>query len=172
MKKYKILFADLDGTLIKTKSGETFPKGIWDMEFRFEVLDTIKKIQPEYVFIVSNQGGIEKGLVNDEYFTDKFIFIESAIREYCGVFVEGCYWPNNDKECVYRKPNIGMLDHLCQMYIQTKNPLPQICNEDCLMIGDASGKDGQWSDTDKKTAENFGCDYLDVEDFVKLINKE
>lgn len=36
MKNYKILFADLDGTLIKTKSGETFPKGIWDMEFRFD----------------------------------------------------------------------------------------------------------------------------------------
>ena len=36
MKNKKILFADLDGTLIKTKSGETFPKGIWDMEFRFE----------------------------------------------------------------------------------------------------------------------------------------
>ena len=45
-------------------------------------------------------------------------------------------------------------------------------DEDCLMIGDASGKEGQWSDTDKKTAENFGCDYLDVDDFVKLVNKE
>lgn len=31
MADYKILFCDLDGTLIKTKSGETFPKGIWDM---------------------------------------------------------------------------------------------------------------------------------------------
>lgn len=34
------------------------------------------------------------------------------------------------------------------------------------MIGDASGKDGQWSDADKKTAENFGIDYMDVTDFV------
>ncbi len=59
MKNYKILFADLDGTLIKTKSRETFPKGIWDMEFRFEVLDAIKKMQPDYILIVSNQGGIE-----------------------------------------------------------------------------------------------------------------
>ena len=36
-----------------------------------------------------------------------------------------------------------------------------------LMIGDASGKPGQFSDSDKKTAENFGIDYLDVEDFCK-----
>ena len=34
------------------------------------------------------------------------------------------------------------------------------------MIGDASGKPNQFSDSDKKTAENFGCDYMDVEDFV------
>ena len=36
-----------------------------------------------------------------------------------------------------------------------------------LMIGDASGKPWQFSDSDKKTAENFGIDYLDVEDFLK-----
>lgn len=33
MKKYKVLFCDMDGTLIETASGETFPKGIWDMKF-------------------------------------------------------------------------------------------------------------------------------------------
>lgn len=43
MKKYKILFCDLDGTLIETLSGKTFPKGIWDMKFKFDVLDAIKK---------------------------------------------------------------------------------------------------------------------------------
>lgn len=26
MKKYKVLFCDMDGTLIETASGETFPK--------------------------------------------------------------------------------------------------------------------------------------------------
>ena len=35
------------------------------------------------------------------------------------------------------------------------------------MIGNASGKEGQFSDSDKKTAENFGIDYMDVDDFVK-----
>lgn len=35
-----------------------------------------------------------------------------------------------------------------------------------LMIGDASGKPGQFSDSDKRTAENFGIDYMDVEDFL------
>lgn len=35
-----------------------------------------------------------------------------------------------------------------------------------LMIGDASGKEGQFSDIDKKTSENFCIDYMDVDDFV------
>lgn len=43
MKKtnYKILFADLDGTLITTASGKTFPEGIWDMKLRFDTLEAI-----------------------------------------------------------------------------------------------------------------------------------
>lgn len=40
-----------------------------------------------------------------------------------------------------------------------------------FMIGDASGKPGQFSDSDKKTAENFGIDYIDVEDFVKTFEQ-
>lgn len=44
MKKYKVLFCDMDGTLIETVSGETFPKGIWDMKFKFDVLDAIKNL--------------------------------------------------------------------------------------------------------------------------------
>ena len=55
MKEYKVIFADLDGTLIDTISGETFPKGIWDMRIRFDVLDKIKEIKPKCLLIVTNQ---------------------------------------------------------------------------------------------------------------------
>lgn len=44
----------------------------------------------------------------------------------------------------------------------------EISKEDCLMIGDASGLEGQFSDSDLKTAENFGCDYLDVTEFTRM----
>lgn len=37
-----------------------------------------------------------------------------------------------------------------------------------LLDCDASGKECQFPDSDKKTAENFGIDYMDVEDFVNI----
>lgn len=37
----------MDGTLIETVSGKTFPKGIWDMKFKFDVLDAIKNLNPK-----------------------------------------------------------------------------------------------------------------------------
>lgn len=50
------------------------------------------------------------------------------------------------------------------------NLAADILTEAIMMIGDASGKEGQFSDSDKKTAENFGCEYMDVDDFVYKYN--
>ena len=166
MKKYKVIFADLDDTLIHPIMGETFPKGIWDMLFRFDVLDAIKELKPLCVFIVSNQGGIEKGFVKRADFEAKVDYISRSVSEYVGCYVESLYCDSNDKGNYFRKPNAGMLASLfrkCQLSLFRPE---NVTKEDCLMIGDASGKDGQFSDSDKKTAENFGIDYLDVEDFL------
>jgi DNA 3'-phosphatase len=164
MKRYKVLFSSLDGTLIETISGNTFPKGIWDMRFKFEVLDAIKKFVSEtpieFMYIVTNQEGIEKRLVDREDLMNKVNYICSAIKEYCNIpIVNFTYCDTNDPEDEWRKPNTKMLSTMLEL-----------CNEDkekCLMIGDASGLKGQYSDTDKKAAENFGIDYMDVNDFVK-----
>ena len=163
MKKYEVIFADLDGTLIETISGDTFPKGIWDMKLRFDVLDAIKKLNPEYILIVSNQGGIERGFVDSGHFNLKLNYICKSIEEYCKCSCYGTYCTTNNKSYQFRKPNVGMLEHLTVLYVgdDFDNIKPK-----SLMIGDASGKEGQFSDSDKKTAENFGIDYMDVEDFV------
>lgn len=167
VKNKKILFADLDGTLIKTKSGETFPKGIWDMEFRFDVLNAINKLNPDYILIASNQGGIERGFVNALKFRAKSEYITESIREYCGTICYAMYCETNDKLDPYRKPNPGMLYSLLESYVGDDFYYIKSMS---LMIGDASGKEGQFSDTDKKTAENFGIDYMDVDDFINYYN--
>lgn len=161
-KQYEVLFADLDGTLIDTVMGGTFPKGIWDMVLKFPVLDAIKELNPDRMIIVSNQGGIEKGFVDEYNFNDKMAYICSAIEEYTGCDCDYDYCKSNDKDCLDRKPNTGMLEYAIKFYASEYKD-----KKNMLMIGDASGLEGQFSDSDKKTAENFGIDYLDVVEFVK-----
>lgn len=166
MKEYKVIFADLDATLIDTISGETFPKGIWDMRIKFDVLDKIKDIEPKCLLIATNQGGIEIGFVNRRNFEFKMEYICRSIHEYTGISVEYSYCEKNNPTYKYRKPNTAMLDSLMHKMIKRGIVKNGIGTDEMLMIGDASGKEVQFSDSDKKTAENFGIDYMDVYDFV------
>jgi DNA 3'-phosphatase len=164
MKKYEVIFADLDGTIIDTISGETFPKGIWVMNIKLDVLDKIKEVYPKYLLIATNQGGIEKGFIDEWGFRRKLEYICSSIKEYCGCGkVFSCYCASNDKTDPNRKPNTGMLEYLTKAFVGDDFDYIKSVS---LMIGDASGKEGQFSDSDKKCAENFGIDYLDVNDFI------
>jgi len=161
----KVLFADLDGTLIETVSGNTFPSGIWDMRFKFEVLDAIKNYGFEMLVIISNQGGIESGFVNEMHFCKgKMNYIQFSLEEYLGIPVEYNYCKSNDKDNIYRKPRVGMLVNACYKYLPRHGVMAS--KEEMLMIGDASGPIG-WSDADLKTAENFGIDYMDVNIFIE-----
>lgn len=46
------------------------------MKFKMDVLSTIKNLNPEYLFIVTNQGGIEKGLLMKNFLDQNFnIFV-------------------------------------------------------------------------------------------------
>lgn len=165
LKNKNVLFCDLNGTLIETISGDTFPKCIWDMKLRFDVLDAIKKLNPECVLIVSNQGGIESGFVDAKKFETKLFYITEAISDYCDCECYAMYCDTNNKLDPYRKPNTKMLETLLDDFVGDDF---DFIKQKSLMIGDASGKEGQFSDSDKKTAENFGIDYMDVNDFVKI----
>ena len=166
LKNKNIIFCDLDGTLIETISRETFPKGVWDMKLQFDTLDAIKKLKPEYVLIVSNQGGIESGFVDAQKFNAKLSYIIEAIGEYCGCECYAMYCDTNKKSDPYRKPNTKMLEMLLDDYVGDD---VECFKHEMLIISDASGKEGQFSDSDKKTAENFGIDYMDVNDFIKAL---
>ncbi len=112
---------------------------------------------------------IEKGFVDKEMFEYKFDYISSALEDYTNISVYNFYCDNNDKDNINRKPNTGMIDQYMD-YIKFINDNVdeenKIIYDTIMMIGDASGKEGQFSDSDKKTAENFGCEYMDVDDFV------
>lgn len=100
---------------------------------------------------------------------EAFDYISSALEDYTNISVYNFYCDNNDKDNINRKPNTGMIDQYMD-YIKFINDNVdegnKIIYDTIMMIGDASGKEGQFSDSDKKTAENFGCEYMDVDDFV------
>ena len=165
-KNKNILFCALDGTLIETISGERFPKGIWDMKLKLDVLDAIKKLKPEFVLIASNQSGIASGLLDGQKFTTKLLYIISVIGEYCGCECYAIYCDTDNKSDPYYKPNTKMLEALLEDHVGYDF---DCFKHEMLMIGDESGIDGQFSDIDKKTAENFDIDYMDVNDFVNTL---
>lgn len=173
MKKYKYLFCDLDGTLIKTASGKTFAEDATDFRIRKDVLDKIREMHHEndleFIAIVTNQGGIPQ-YISESDFLAKFNAIETFVDEYIDTLVIANYCVSLDPSDENRKPNVGMLVKAARDC--TKILGWKFDKEKALMIGDASGKPGQFSDSDKKTAENFGIDYMDVEDFIKQNKNE
>jgi len=162
----KVLFIDLDGTLIKTVSGKTFPEDITDFRIQFSVLDKIIEKLPnlKQFCIITNQGGIGK-FVTKEDFELKLFCIKQFCSDYLKRKINLCFYGSYycasiDKNNPNRKPNTGLLEQACANY--------NVAKSDMIMIGDASGKPGDFSDSDKKCAENFDIDYIDVRDFLEL----
>ena len=166
--KKKVVVIDLDDTLIHTRTNNKFPQGVWDMKLDLDVFAQLKKLRPLAVLVASNQGGIELGLVNKQLFEAKFIYIIASLQEYIGLntLVSGNYCLSNDPTNEFRKPNPGMYNMLVKQFEEQFRV--DIENSEVLAIGDASGLPGDFSDSDLKAAQNFGCDYIDVREFVKL----
>lgn len=173
----RVLFIDLDDTLIHALSDNQFPTFIGDMKLDTDVLESIARLASScgasgnkmlYVFIVSNQGGISAGFVDLHAFNVKIEFIAEAIRDYMrnrwieNVEVQFQFCTSNDKDDSMRKPNRGMFDMMRRTYLPT-----ELVDDysSMMMIGDASGKEGDYSDSDRVFADNCGIYYMDVNDF-------
>lgn len=160
----RVLFCDLDGTLIKTKSGKIFPEDCNDWQIRTEVIEAIRAYAPTTIHIISNQGGIEKGFVKHHEFINKILDITVVMKDELGIPGSFDYCQYNDPDNPYRKPNPGMITQ----YLQDKS----VSSRHCLMIGDASGLPGQFSDSDLQCAKNAHVKYQDVDDFVRQYNPQ
>ena len=164
----KIVFSDLDGTLIETLTGQLHPKGVWDVELKIDVFAKLKEMFPNmtHFFIVTNQGGIGKGIVNGYNFRKKLDWIRAALIEWFNkpdLVVDGIVCTSTDRDNHYRKPNTGMLEDLVNHFFKV-NPE----KSEMIMIGDASDVVRDFSDSDKMTAQNYGIDYVDVRDFLGM----
>jgi histidinol phosphatase-like enzyme len=129
------------------------------MELNILLLSVIKHdTQLERIIIVSNQNGIESGLVSLESFEAKFQYVMKCVSDYTGIPVSGSYCTSGDASCGFRKPNTDMLESLfCECAGYSK--------KDCLMIGSKA----PFSDDNEKTAKNFGIDYMDADEFIENV---
>lgn len=161
----RALFTDLDGTLINTKSKHKFPKDQHDWEFNEKMIRTIKiaKEKGLQLVIVTNQGGIETGHVSETAFVEKMLDICTELQVLTG-YVLGedlryYYSSTTDKTHYSRKPNPGMaFQAATDLYLNLRGS---------VMIGDASGRDGDHSADDLNFARRSGIGrYLDVREFT------
>lgn len=169
IKNKRILLFDFDGTLIETASGNTFATDLTDMKIKMDVVNKALDLMQE-----NGVGGVEAGFVSGADIEAKIEYVLRSVHDLAvkrgirGVLYEKRLCYSNDKQDPMRKPNTGMIDDIlmkCKDTIMPGMDFSQLkgCS---LMVGDASGLPGQFSDSDKVCAENAGIDYMDVITFV------
>ena len=167
MKRYKVLFCDLDGTLI-TKNKNDQSAAPWNMQINIKLLEKIRQMRPDYIFIVTNQGSVGKTITEKE-FEAKLDFLGICITYYMrqeSLFpvVESIYCTSDDAGDFYRKPNPGMMQALVDGF----GLKDEYEATDMIMVGDSSGLDRTHGDVDYRMAKNFGICYCDVNEFLKI----
>ena len=127
------LFLDRDGVINKRMPGDYVKT--WD-EFIFlpQVLITLKKLKPffKYIFIVTNQQGVGKGLMTLSELHSIHKSLKKVVRKNGGHIDEIFYCPdlsNTNSTC--RKPEIGM-------GLQAKKKYPSVDFGKSILVGDSS----------------------------------
>lgn len=140
----KVAAFDLDGTLIKTKSGKKFPTNKHDYIYAFDNVsqklnDLISKNYKIVIF--TNQRGIGLKKVNLSDITYKI----NKLFPFADYFIS----INDD---IYRKPIIGMFD----LFVKLNGKKPK----KMFYVGDAAGREGDHSYADINFAYNANIDFF------------
>tara|TARA_R110000796_G_scaffold78508_2_gene175019 strand:+ start:2980 stop:3480 length:501 start_codon:yes stop_codon:yes gene_type:complete len=138
----KVIFVDLDHTLITTISGKKFPIHSKDWKFMPDTVAVLNNLAPEYrIAIISNQEGITDGFVSEKVFLFKIEEICCKLEKILKLKKNRIiYRYCRHKKSYYQKPNPGMiLDILLE---------EELVLEDSVMIGD--------SPNDEALAKNAG----------------
>jgi len=130
----KAIFLDRDGVINKNTN---YVNCVEDFEILPRVRDALQLFQQAgyKIFVVTNQGGIEKGFLTEEDLKEMHVYMKEQLPEIDGI--EYC----ERYDSFRRKPNPGMIYHLASIF--------GIYTGQSWMIGDMA--------TDIEAGINAGC---------------
>lgn len=148
----KIAGYDIDGTIIKTKSGNVFPKNTEDWQIIFpEVPEKLQRLHKDgfKICFFTNQAGIARGKVDLNDFKLKVKNIIKKLNVPVQVFI-------SIGSGYYRKPLPGMWEHLKS----EMNDNVTIKVERCFYVGDAAGRPETGKGVTKQRKDHSSADRL------------
>ncbi|EWC45846.1 hypothetical protein DRE_04853 [Drechslerella stenobrocha 248] len=161
-KQIKVAAFDLDSNLIETKSGRKFGKEADDWKWwHATVPQRLRKAVDEgYRLVVfTNQNGLKLDSPKHEKqvkdWKQKINFIATALNLPLLVYAATA-------TDFYRKPRLGMYERLLS---DLSDQACIIDLENSLFVGDAAGRKGDFSASDRKFAENIGIKFLTPEEY-------
>ncbi|ERL92654.1 uncharacterized protein F21D5.5 [Dendroctonus ponderosae] len=161
----KIAGFDIDGTVIKPKSGSRFPKNAEDWIWNYsEIPRHLRKLYDEQYKVVffTNQSGVGRDPAKIAEFKKKISNIVNDLKVPVQVFI-------SLGKKMYRKPRTGMWDAL----EKNKNNGVEIDVGESFYVGDAAGREKNWapkrnkdhSTADRLFAMNIGLKFYTPEEF-------
>lgn len=128
---YETLFLDRDGVINKLRPND-YVKTWEEFEFVPGILDALKFWSKhfKYIFIVTNQRGVGKGLMSEKDLNDIHNKMLTEINKNGGRINKIYFCTATNEEHPDRKPNIGM-------GIKALQDFPDIDLSKSLMIGDS-----------------------------------
>ncbi|KAJ6044595.1 hypothetical protein N7499_007097 [Penicillium canescens] len=165
--KRRIAGFDLDSTLIKTKSGNVFPKSATDWQWwNDKVPGRLKELNSEgyQVVIFSNQKKISvqkdiKGGRSESKSLSNFKEKMTVVLTQLDIPVS-VYAATTDPE--YRKPRLGMWHEFLDDY---DLDVAGVDLPGSIFVGDAAGRPGDHSGVDRGLATNIGMPFKTPEEF-------
>lgn len=171
-KTLKLIAIDMDGTLIKTKSGRPHPKDETDWLFWSpEVITTLQNedFDSSLLVIATNQSGTTKKDKREQILTKienimNALKLEHRVTDNIIALVASGY-------SRYRKPSTGMWDFV-EEYLQVNHQIT-VDHQRSFYVGDAAGrpeewkkgKKKDWSCCDRQLALNLGINFYTPEEY-------
>ena len=152
----KIIAFDLDDTLITTKSGNKFPKNYMDYKYLYNNTSNIlKELYKDYTIIIFSNQKFKNIDEKTKELEKKFTLIENELNIKLDVMIS----TNDDK---YRKP----FPCMWEVYMNIKE-INFSAFENIIYIGDAAGRENDFSCSDRKFAFNCGMIFKTPEEYFK-----